>query len=385
MNRRVALLLLAGAVFGAAAIARGQDYTGSVLYPLSTPSGFNSANPPLQLGEHGAFAGQTIGSGFTTMGVQSALLWNAAGSAAALGPTGYMYAEANGTDGPQQVGDAYTASQLRSDHALLWSGTAASVVDLTPTNASLEITDSVAYGVSGGQQVGYGWGGDGISQVANQALLWTGSAASAVDLGPGIAYGTDGTQQVGESANGATLWTDTAASVVSLNPTNPSLGITGSVAYGVGGNQQVGYGFGSGTGNADHALLWTGTAASAVDLNPTSDGFADTFASDTNGSVQVGDGYGSATGDQDNALAWTGSSDSFINLQTLLPAGITWEQSKAYTVDSSGNVYGIAIGMAGGVYNYYAVEWSPVPEPASASLLLIVGGAALMRRQRRLA
>jgi hypothetical protein len=58
-------------------------------------------------------------------------------------------------------------------HASLWSGTAASWVDLSPPGS----TDSYAYGSEDGQQVGYAFIG-GI----NRASLWDGTAASWFDL-----------------------------------------------------------------------------------------------------------------------------------------------------------------------------------------------------------
>jgi hypothetical protein len=78
-----------------------------------------------------------------------------------------------------------------------------------------------------------------------------------------VAYGTDGTQQVGSAGiNGtevASLWTGTAASWQSLNPTNA----TSSVAYKVSGGMQVG----SAVVNAvRRASLWEGSAASWQDL-----------------------------------------------------------------------------------------------------------------------
>jgi hypothetical protein len=60
-----------------------------------------------------------------------------------------------------------------NSHALLWSSTAASVVDLNPSG----FISSYANGTSGGQQVGYGTTGGNY-----HALLWSGTAASAVDL-----------------------------------------------------------------------------------------------------------------------------------------------------------------------------------------------------------
>jgi hypothetical protein len=61
------------------------------------------------------------------------------------------------------------------EHALLWNGTAASVVDLHPAGFS----DSNATAVSGAGQVGYGY-----SEGSNHAFLWSGTAASALDLHP---------------------------------------------------------------------------------------------------------------------------------------------------------------------------------------------------------
>jgi hypothetical protein len=82
-----------------------------------------------------------------------------------------------GTNGIQQVGDGEGASFFA--HALLWSGTADSAVDLNPTNLTY-ITDSIALGTSGTQQVGWGEGsGTGGN---SHALLWSDTAASAVDL-----------------------------------------------------------------------------------------------------------------------------------------------------------------------------------------------------------
>jgi hypothetical protein len=113
------------------------------------------------------------------------------------------------------VGDGITGSQY---HALLWTGSADSVVDLHPSG----FTDSFAFGVFDDQQVG-----DGIAGDVSHALLWTGSADSVVDLQPS--------------------------------------GFTRSVTFGVSGGQQVGRG--TLPGGKDHALLWTGSADSVLDLH----------------------------------------------------------------------------------------------------------------------
>ena len=108
-----------------------------------------------------------------------------------LHPAGFGISEGWGVSGEQQVGTGYTGESLDQPrmHALLWRGSPASVVDLSPSGW----TEATA--VCRGQQVGWG-------TMDNHALLWRGSAASMVDLNPsGVdaseALGTSGTEQVG--------------------------------------------------------------------------------------------------------------------------------------------------------------------------------------------
>jgi hypothetical protein len=62
----------------------------------------------------------------------------------------------------------------RDHHALLWSGTADSVIDLNPSG----YRRSAANGNDDRYQVGYGYN----SGFNTRALLWSGSADSAIDL-----------------------------------------------------------------------------------------------------------------------------------------------------------------------------------------------------------
>ena len=110
------------------------------------------------------------------------------------------------------------------EHALLWNGSAATVVDLNPTG----FIDSYAREIAGNVQVGFGR--ITAADYTQHALMWIGSAESVVDL----------------------------------NPT----GFQYSIAEGVAGSAQVGYGSGTATGFDAHALLWNGTADSVVDLHP---------------------------------------------------------------------------------------------------------------------
>jgi uncharacterized membrane protein len=168
----------------------------------------------------------------------------------------------------------------------------------------------------------------------------------------------------------ALLWSGTAGSAVDLNPA----GVDNSYAYATGGTRQVGYGSGTATGFNAHALLWSGTAASTIDLNPT--GFGYSYALGTNDAQQVGFGSGFATGNNNHALLWSGTAGSLVDLGALLPAG-TFLTSIATTV-SGNTIYGYATDTAG---NYHAIAWT-VPEPTSAALAGVAALGLLARRRR---
>jgi PEP-CTERM motif len=370
-------------LFVATQRTKAASYSGTVLYSMAIPAGYTIA---------GAAEGQTaVGPivGSDSSGIGHALLWTTSGAMVDLNPSAFDDSQILATNGAQQVGSGEESAQ----DALLWSGSAASVVDLSPTSLS-GIINSQAIGISGTQQVGVGYGT--LDSGKEHALLWSGTASSAVDLNPtnlgildgSVAIGTNSTQQVGYAIIApsnfahAILWSGTAASAVDLNPS----GITDSQANGLSGNQQVGQGSGSETGGLgiDHALLWTGTAASATDLNPTNlSGYTHSSASATNGISQVGGGSGSATGGKTEALLWSDTANSAINLQILLPSAGSWTDSIAWSIDATGNIFGTADGTYNGVSGTFAVEWSPVPEPGTAGLLALGALGILFRSKRR--
>jgi hypothetical protein len=353
--------------------AAAQSYAASDLYTLAAPAGFPDPSGLSGFGPASAAGGQVAGSSLfqPNFAGGDALLWTGpSGALTTLSPTGFDRSFVTATNGSQQVGAGEPFSVLT--HALLWSGTDTSAIDLQPTNLQ-GFMSSIAYGIGGGQQVGNGFFGPN----SKHALLWNGNASSAVDLHPttfigfdsSVANGTDGIHQVGATWNSnivytphAMLWSGTAASAVDLNPTN-LLRFEQSTAYAVSGTQQVGDGMGSATGDLLHALFWNGTANSAVDLHPTRfTGFDTSHANGTNGVHQVGYVANSISGNQDAAL-WTGTAASAIDLAQLLPFPSTF--SSAYTIDAQGNVWGSATDSAGAIH---AVEWSPVPEPTALTL-----------------
>ncbi len=144
-------------------------------------------------------------------------------------------------------------------HALLWSGSAESYVDLNPDGFDW----SIAGGVSGSQQVG--WGEGPATGGTWHALLWGGDGANYVDLNPpeyqrSKALDTNGTQQVGvglASLDGrahALLWTGTASSAVDLHECLPSEFIS-SQAWAIDNHGNI-VGTAHPSSGSSHAILW---------------------------------------------------------------------------------------------------------------------------------
>jgi len=306
---------------------------------------------------NGAADGQQVGVGSNDLlpGGYHAILWTGTvASAVDLNPDGYEASCAYGIGGGQQVGYAYGEATDGFNHAALWTGTAASYIDLSPEGYVM----SEAYGAAGGQQVGYVI--QSIETPNTEAALWTGTAESFLSLNPdgfisSAALGTCGTQQVGYGASEdlsgsfadhALLWSGTAASVVDLNPD----GFGGSYARATNGTQQGGSGWGEATDYNLHALLWAGTAESGVDLNPV--GFTESEIWSINAVQQVGCGLGEVTGDARHALLWNGSASGYLDLHLLLSGDFV--ESCAYGIDAAGNIVGQAYDSEG---NSYAVLW----------------------------
>ncbi len=201
--------------------------------------------------------------------------------------------------------------------------------------------------------------------------MWSGTAASAVDLTPlglgfgaGRALGTDGAQQVGIgfeviginafSGPFAVLWSGSAESAVNLNPFDAAT----SQANAVAGGQQVGYGY-----TPQRALLWKGSAESVVNLHP--DGYTSSEANATNGFKQVGYGYvfdPVTLAEHSHALLWSGDAASAVDLNQYLPDGYT--DAAATGIDAEGNVVGWAGRGSSDPANVHAVMWRPVAADA---------------------
>lgn len=369
-------VLLAGAActfVGQAAF--GIAYQGTDLYPIVPPSGYTSISAgPYQFTE----GGQTF---LTVEDQQSGnnlgILYNADGTTTDLRNASIDSVSPYGVRDGYQVGGATGSGTNDETHAYIWHGSADSGFDLQPTSGYLT---TLAYAIGGGQEVGYGL----TPSYGTDALLWNGESNVATDLNPSFANygsigeGAGGMKQVGltyvgaSNSQHATVWSGTADTAVDLNP---SVAFS-SDARGTDGLNEVGFvSVTVDTSVAIHAALWSGSADTFLDLNPTQDGFTFSQANDVSNGIEVG--YGS-TDSENTALLWLGSSLDYVDLGALLPAGFT--DSQAISIDSLGNVYGVAYGTDG--YEH-AVEWSVVPEPASLALLICGGIFSLGRRRTR--
>jgi hypothetical protein len=235
----------------------------------------------------------------------------------------------------QQAGESTINGMTR---ASLWTGTAASWVDLSPAGSVY----SRAFGVYGGQQVGH--------------------ADFLVDSPPNVF-------PVAQSRAG--VWSGTASSWVSLHPADAAL----SIAWGTSGNQQVGHAAINGN---DHAGLWSGTAASWVDLHPA--GATRSVAFATSGTQQVG--YAIVNGVTRPSL-WSGTADSWVDLSSFL-TGSWGSDTIAQSIWTDGStVYIAGYGFNNLTQRREALLWTQVIPAPSAVALLGLGGPVVLQRRRR--
>lgn len=336
---------------------------------LSPPGG-----APARL--NGIAGGQQAGAFGTTS--HALLVAGTAISAVDLHPTaGFANSLATSTDGVQQCGYGLVTTL---NQALLWSGTASPYTNLTPSS----FNQSYCFGVYHGQQVGWVESVQYIT-ITQHAAFWSGAAATFQDFHPlalgfgfSKALGVFAGQQVGyisntaypapnplggyETGEHAVLWNGTAGSAVDLHPA----GFDSSAAVATNGVQQGGWAYSAASagGSHLHAMMWLGAAGSAVDLHPA--GYVDTRVNAMSGSVQVGEGWdgpSSQSSSARHALAWAGTAASVIDLNQSLPPG--YKNAAATGVDETGNIVGYAYNTppvgSGLPADAIAVMWIPGP------------------------
>ncbi len=273
-----------------------------------------------------------------------------------LNPAGASESVAFAVSNGQQVGYARFGDQ---DHAGMWTGAAASWVDLSPPGTLF----SFATAVADGWQVGYALMGDSTYH----AFRWTGTAASWVDLNPAGASSSFGTaagpgQQAGnvELTPGvvrAALWSGNAASWLDLTPAIAAQ----AEIRGAGGGQQVGntiaYDYDYDYSNqffVGQASLWSGTAASWRSLNPAGASFSLAYGADAG--LQVGF---AAFGGLERAGVWGGSPDTWVDLAAYLSPDDPSVNTDARGVSHDGNiVYVVGYSLNGTTGDQQALMWA---------------------------
>jgi hypothetical protein len=281
-----------------------------------------------------------------------------------LHPTGFSASYANRSRNGQQVGFGFTSDP---NIALLWTGTAESVVQLNNS----ETLSAVASDTDGQTQVGaartilggpldnaYAWQGTPESGRSIHPPTLFGSAAFAIRDGAIVETGED----FGEMRTGV-YW--------------PSLNDQGQIVRPDGFDETflydlvLGYGFGEGYGSATggprHAMLFNlSNFSDTISLHPADPSVINTYARSARafgttlndvvfvGSAAVEDIPGTGETDE-HAVAWVGPT-TFVNLHRLLPTGFNFRYSVAQAVDESGKIYGFASDLQG---LYVGVVWTP--------------------------
>lgn len=264
-----------------------------------------------------------------------------------------------------QVGWALGPGSNNQSVPLTWAGSVS-----TATRLSIPFANAGGRALAtDGQQI-VGYGSPLVQEDASigpaHALLWDRNTASAVDLGEGTAYGVGGGQQVGyalKRTQNAALWRGTAKSLINLHPKGAVL----SIANGTDGVTQVGYvGYdirvrveavkGKKYKRFNYAMAWSGSVGSALNLHPYP--FTHSYAIAVNGGWIVGHASDETrinTPAYNHAIAWDAGYQP-TDLQAFLPA--RYVGSQALAVDARGNVVGVALAADG---TRRAIYWQILP------------------------
>jgi hypothetical protein len=263
-------------------------------------------------------------------------------------------------------------------HAVVWNGTPNSGVDLHIASNTIA-SDSVAYAVSPAP-IGFQAAGLVVQSGDDHAAMWRGATpqASQVILLHNLsamyqsraygAYTFNGVaRQVGYSVDyvpgggttqpRARVWSGSAASAIDLTPSGFLYGV---IKGGNGdGPSEILYGHIGTTINDERPTIWTGLSGAFRILDTTAAAPAGdiVFCTPTIGVGHLGGGM---------AAIWDLASGHVTNLHSFLPPELQTGPSEAFYVDALGNVYGQA-SMSGGTLGV-PVVWTPIPEPSSLTL-----------------
>ncbi len=338
MDSRVSLGSCAAALLAGVGPAGAQEWRAVVLHS-EAPNSFAAAESGVN----------QAGYGTSGPGTNFPVLWQGGSTVGqSLLPAGFDAGSINGMSASQQVGQVNVAGS--PSHAALWSGTAASFVDL---HSGPQGSASAAFAISAGQQVGVYYASAGGPQ---QAAFWLGTPLSFVNLHPAgatssAAWAADGGRQGGfvfyqaTGVSHAALWVGNPGSFRDMDPsgpTSPNISFIRGMAAGV----QVGDGHIPGLPNR-RAIAWFGGATEYIDLSPP--GATDSALFATNGLRHVGDV-------QSRARLWMSNHGTdTVDLHAFLPAGYTGSSARG-VYEANGHLW--VAGFASRAGGYDAILWT---------------------------
>ncbi|MCX5671716.1 MAG: PEP-CTERM sorting domain-containing protein [Planctomycetota bacterium] len=354
--------LILGALLGAALLsARGEAAVKYTVTDLGTLGGTQSDAYDVNN------AGQVVGYLLIPGGIQHAFLWQD-GTMRDLGTLGGENSNAYAiNDSGQVVGTADRSAFLWQEGVMTLLGELPEVPSATPRlvqatgiNRYGQVVGSVTVTVSSPA-----WDSFLIPVVWNNGVATEIFPRSLVFGGPRFGATTDINDHgdvVGVRSSGGFLWRNGA-----LIDLGPALG--GSALFGVPSINDVGQvvGFSYLLSGGYQAFLWENGTTTRLALLPGGQG---TLASDINNLGQIVGADGSH-----RAVLWEGGAISDLN--DLVPDDSGWTLRSAHAINDLGQIVGW--GIING--NDHAFLLTPVPEPATLSLLAL-GGAALVRRRR---
>jgi hypothetical protein len=283
-----------------------------------------------------------------------------------------------------------------STHAVTWNGTPNSAVDIhavSNTDQLNGIDGSYVYGVSSSPN-GFQAAGRVIGSGNNLAIMWTGASPQTAQfvtlhnfstmaqswaygvytfngVAKQVGYATYPLPGGGTTEPRATVWSGSAASAIDLTPSGFLVGII-RAGNGDGPNEILSGDIGTSIYDP-LPTIWTGTTGAYKTLDTTANlpaGWID-WCSQTSG---VGVLALSGTGLSEHAAVWDFATGAVTDLQQFLPPEYqNGGTSTAFYEDAFGNIYGQATtnGSSVGV----PVIWTPVPEPTSLSLSAVFATA----------
>jgi probable HAF family extracellular repeat protein len=365
--RYVSLLVASGAIaVSSASIAQAQ-YAITDLGTL--PGGKESIAAGINA------SGQVVGTAYDPAGNSSPFLYSG-GSMVSLGSLGGT--DQGGAYGINSSGQVVGLSSLNDTdggdavRAFLYSGGTMHNLGLLPAG-----TSSVAYAINdSGQVTGDSYPPSGYPQ----GFLYNGVKLTNIGTLGGTITNANAINASGEVVGDSSNTGDQEYHAFLYNGTmhdlNP-VGITSSEAYGINASGQI-VGVLGNTQDLYHAFFYNGVTTKDIGTL----GGLESFAYGINDSAEVvgsSEFPGSTSNTDTHAFVY--SDGSLQDLNNLISPSSDWTLISATAINDTGQIVGDGISPSGQTHAFLLTP--VVPEPGSASLLLIPGAKILLRRRRK--